>query len=178
MFSNLYLRAATIALPVSVAFGVAGTSALASPNNNETEFQPGSEVVDQQISKTSITNFAGFVGRQISRTGGNLGALILTVDLPEGARGQRGAPAGDEFDRMAGWANFADTDLEEDVVATRYEGDLRNYILGIDYQVDDQTLAGVAFGLERRGDFDSLQWRDAQLGRQDHLALCKLSLRR
>ena len=50
---------------------------------------------------------------------------------------------------MAGWANFADTDLEEDVVATRYEGDLRNYILGLDYQVDDRTLAGMAFGLER-----------------------------
>jgi len=28
-----------------------------------------------------------------------------------------GAPAGDEFDRLAGWTNFSDTDIEEDVVA-------------------------------------------------------------
>ena len=151
MIVNHTSRAAAVAIYSVVAMGLVGTPALATQNEN-TENRAGSDVVDGQIGKTAVTTFASFVGRQIARTGGNLGAAIFTVELPDDARRQRGASAGDEFDRMAGWTNFADTDVEDNVAATRFDGDLRTYLVGLDYQVDDQILAGVALGLER-GEF-------------------------
>ncbi|MBO6783366.1 MAG: autotransporter outer membrane beta-barrel domain-containing protein [Alphaproteobacteria bacterium] len=140
--------AAAVAIPVILT--QAPGPAWASPG--QTENQPGSDVVDSQIGRTAVTTFVGFVGRQISRFGGNLGGAILTVELPDDARGQRGAAAGDEIDRMAGWVNFSDTDIEDNHIPTRFDGDIRTYLVGLDYQVEPEILAGVAFGLER-GEF-------------------------
>ncbi|MBO6783367.1 MAG: autotransporter outer membrane beta-barrel domain-containing protein [Alphaproteobacteria bacterium] len=123
-------------------------------SSEQTGNQPGSTVIDPQLLRTSVTGFTGFVSRQLARNGGNLGGAILTADLAQGARDQRGAAAGGGLDRAAGWVNFSDTDIEEDVPATLYEGDLRNYLLGVDYQLDDRILAGLAFGLER-GEIDT-----------------------
>lgn len=142
-------RGFTSALSVFAICGVAATTVHASPQSGTTEDQPGSDVVDSQISQTSISSFAAFVARQISGFGGNLVPLILLGDLPEDFSGQRGRAAGFEPQRLAGWTNFADTDIKEDVVATRYAGDLRTYMVGADYQYDNDILAGVAFGLDR-----------------------------
>lgn len=140
------LRHCRPALLVVVLSLLASSHAFATENN--TNAQPGSDVVDSQLSRTSVVSFAALVSSQINRFGGNLAGAILTVDLPEDIGGQRGLSAGLETQRLSGWTNFADTDIEEDVVATRYKGDIRTYMVGLDYQVDDKVLVGVAFGLE------------------------------
>lgn len=137
------------ALSVIAVCGLFATTVHATPQEGTTEDAPGSDVVDSQISQTSIANFTGFVGAQISRFGGNLAPLILVSDLPDDAPSQRGRAAGFEPQRLAGWANFSSTDIEEDVVATRYKGDLNNFMIGVDYQYDNDILAGVVFGLDR-----------------------------
>lgn len=118
-------------------------------SQENTNSQPGSDVIDSQLSRTTVATFTSSISSQINRFGGNLANAILTVELPDDVLGQRGLSAGIQTQRLAGWTNFADTDIEEDVLATRYKGDVRTYMVGVDYQVDDKVLAGVALGLDR-----------------------------
>ena len=73
-----------ISLPDAQAQTQGGGGGGGGAGGEETGDKAGSDVVSRQLGQFSVTNFAGFVGRQISRAGGNLGALILTVDLPGG----------------------------------------------------------------------------------------------
>lgn len=154
MKSNRFLNALAAVFAVAAICVVSEASAQSVPGNSPgdsdtTESQAGSSVVDSQVGATAIGSFITGVAAQISRFGGNLGPLIQVGYLPEDIGGQWGRAAGFEPSRLAGWANFSATNIEEDVVATRYKGDLRTYMIGADYQYDDKLLAGVALGMDR-----------------------------
>lgn len=146
---NQHVRGITAALSVIAVSGMVSTSALASPQSGTTEDDAGSSVVDSQVGATAIGGFIAGVASQISTFGGNLATLIQLGHLPGDFAEQRGRAAGFEPARLAGWVNFSSTDIEEDVVATRYKGELRTYMVGADYQYDDKLLAGVVLGLDR-----------------------------
>ncbi len=152
MGSNGWLRGLLAAVLVCVCLGdseaVAQSEEIVEPSGSG-EDQTGSDVVGSQVGATAIGGFIAGVGGQISKFGGNLAPLIQLGHLPDEFVGQRGRAAGFEPQRLAIWTNFSSTNIEEDVVATRYKGDLRTYMIGADYQDDDMLLAGVAFGLDR-----------------------------
>lgn len=145
-----FSRGFASALSVIAVCGIFATTVHAS----NTEDAPGSEAVGSQINRTSTTHFTGVIGAQINRFGGNLAPLILVSDLPFGYTGQRGRAAGFEPRRLSGWANFSKANLEEDVVATRFKGSINTYMIGADYQYDDDILAGIVFGRDR-GDINT-----------------------
>ncbi|MEP4378375.1 MAG: autotransporter outer membrane beta-barrel domain-containing protein [Alphaproteobacteria bacterium] len=138
-----------LAAAVLVAFSV--TDAQATNNSDTTEFNPGSQAVDSQLSRSNTTNFVAVIGNQISRFGGNLASFILTVELP----GEReGLAAGYEPERVGVWTNISATNIRDTVTATRYSGELRNYVVGADYRYSDELLAGIALGKDH-GEIDT-----------------------
>ncbi len=137
-----------------LAFGVAVLAASAfsasAQYDNPAGDVVGAEVAQQVSSQVASTLASGISG--ITGGGGSFGPTgTATSALPvtryfEG--GNRGRSAGAGEKKVGVWLLGSYSDIENDFINTKYDGDIAAFVGGVDYRLTERVVAGVALSYE------------------------------
>jgi hypothetical protein len=109
---------------------------------------PASEVVaGAQLNDVLLTGVIAQVGNYASITGNN--GSFASLNERGGRFSTRGMAAGGHTAEYGVWGSVAYNRLENDFVSTRFDSDRYDAVLGVDMNLSDTVIAGIALGLER-----------------------------
>lgn len=118
---------------------------------------PSSNVTEAILFNTQIQNSVTGISKRVT---GALSALrnFITPRFSDNQfkmEGAMGLNAGDGIEVPYGvWGNYSYTNYENDLSSTAFDGSTHGFLGGIDFQVWDRTVIGVAFGYDK-GDVDT-----------------------
>lgn len=145
------LRAAIVASPIAFSAFIIAPEASASVVNDQAE---ANTHISNTVSVEAGAIMTGILGGQI---GGAQGFETVRTDSNRwgtqarrylDTREQLGASAGSSAQRFGVWVNGGYTILDNDESGGEYDGDIATVAGGVDFQVTDQALVGVAVGYE------------------------------
>ncbi len=117
--------------------------------------KPESEERSPQRLKVNVRQISGSLGNHGSQAvapGAGEGDIFRKPIFQLGANGNMtGLSAGDMGEMLKGlgvWGNFSYTSTEDDSQNTKSDADLYNFIIGADYRIKDNMVAGLSFTYE------------------------------
>lgn len=132
--------------------------------SGHTSNTPGSVVTAVATLRAATTQVVGLIGKRIAQVRAdaqNDKALAMTMD-----GNGLGLAAGDKMRGIGIWVQGAYTNVKDTNAATKFDGDIVNAMVGIDYQVNNRFLIGIAGGYEssdldttyNKGKIDGTGW--------------------
>lgn len=140
-----------LSLMLSLASATAHAAATYGPTASPAKIAP--QVV-QQSATQATSLLAGRISQAVSNAvGGGLGGGFgggPSSGAPQTfILGGDGKAAGDPVNKTAIWMNIGNSWVENDQTGVDYSGTIFTGLVGVDHQLTDSTLVGVAFGYER-----------------------------
>ncbi len=121
-------------------YGAAAPSAIVAPQ------------VTQQAATQTTSLLAGRISQAVSNVTGSIGGGPQPSFSPSPGRvsglNQQGKAAGDPVKDTALWMNAGNAWVENDQDGVNFDGTIQTAIVGIDHQITDNWLVGVAAGYE------------------------------
>jgi outer membrane autotransporter protein len=111
----------------------------------------GAQVSQQVSAQVSSTVSSGAASAAAGAVGGSVAPTVNSSELPttkyfEG--GNRGRSAGAKDKKIGAWVLGSYSDIENDFVNTKFDGDIAAFVGGADYRLTDKIIAGLAVSYE------------------------------